>query len=163
VAGVLMPLWASYLIKVYAWRTMFANDGVVNWLLQPLNATVPQSGYVRVWLVLSYLWLPYMILPIYAGLERMPRSLIEASGDLGAGDGVPARRPLVPACRFRLHDGVPLRAARDRHHLRVQQDTGAELAPVGPDVLVVRQGLAQQRCDRRTRRQHPGRGGRDGR
>ncbi|MFL5895389.1 MAG: ABC transporter permease [Thermoleophilaceae bacterium] len=84
VAGVLMPLWASYLIKVYAWRTMFAHDGVVNWLLKPFSATVPQSGFTRVWLVLAYLWLPYMILPIYAGLERLPRSLLDASGDLGA-------------------------------------------------------------------------------
>jgi len=83
VAMVLMPLWASYLIKVYAWRTMFANEGVVNWLLNPLGATVPQSGYIRVWIVLSYLWLPYMIVPIYAALERIPRSLLEASGDLG--------------------------------------------------------------------------------
>ena len=62
---------------------MFANDGVINWILKPLSATVPQSGYVRVWIVLAYLWLPYMILPIWAGLERMPRSLLEASGDLG--------------------------------------------------------------------------------
>jgi len=83
VAGVLMPLWASYLVKVYAWRTMFANDGVLNWLFNPLGLTVPQSGYIRVWIVLAYLWLPYMILPIWAGLERMPRSLLEASGDLG--------------------------------------------------------------------------------
>jgi putative spermidine/putrescine transport system permease protein len=83
VALVLMPLWASYLIKVYAWRTMFANDGVVNWILDPIGATVPQSGYLRVWIVLSYLWLPYMIIPIYAALERIPRSLLEASSDLG--------------------------------------------------------------------------------
>jgi len=83
VAAVLMPLWTSYLIKVYAWRTMFAHDGVINWVLKPLGATVPQSGYVRVWIVLAYLWLPYMVLPIYAGLERIPRSLLEASGDLG--------------------------------------------------------------------------------
>jgi len=83
VALVLMPLWASYLIKVYAWRTMFANDGVLNWVLDPLGVGAPQSGYIRVWIVLSYLWLPYMILPIYASLERIPKSLIEASGDLG--------------------------------------------------------------------------------
>jgi putative spermidine/putrescine transport system permease protein len=83
VALVLMPLWASYLIKVYAWRTMFANEGVLNWVLDPLGIGAPQSGYIRVWIVLAYLWLPYMILPIYASLERIPRSLLEASGDLG--------------------------------------------------------------------------------
>jgi putative spermidine/putrescine transport system permease protein len=82
--AVLMPLWASYLVKVYAWRTMFANDGILNWALDPIGLTVPQSGFVRVWIVLSYLWLPYMILPIYAGLERIPNSLLDASGDLGA-------------------------------------------------------------------------------
>lgn len=82
--AVLMPLWASYLVKVYAWRTMFAHDGILNWALDPLGLSVPQSGYVRVWIVLSYLWLPYMILPIYAGLERIPDSLLDASGDLGA-------------------------------------------------------------------------------
>nr|WP_028062252.1 ABC transporter permease [Solirubrobacter soli] len=82
--AVLMPLWASYLVKVYAWRTMFANDGILNWALDPIGLSVPQSGYIRVWIVLSYLWLPYMILPIYAGLERIPNSLLDASGDLGA-------------------------------------------------------------------------------
>lgn len=84
VVAVLMPLWASYLVKVYAWRTMFATDGVLNWFLEPLGMHVPSSGYLRVWIVLAYLWLPYMILPIYAGLERIPNSLLDASGDLGA-------------------------------------------------------------------------------
>ncbi len=71
VVAVLMPLWASYLVKVYAWRTMFATDGILNWFGDPFGLSVPQSGYIRVWIVLSYLWLPYMILPIYAGLERI--------------------------------------------------------------------------------------------
>lgn len=84
VVAVLMPLWASYLVKVYAWRTMFANDGVLNWALEPLGLSVPHSGYLRVWIVFAYLWLPYMILPLYAGLERIPSSLLDASGDLGA-------------------------------------------------------------------------------
>ena len=84
VVAVLMPLWASYLVKVYAWRTMFAHDGILNWLGDPFGLSVPQSGYIRVWIVLSYLWLPYMILPIYAGLERIQVSLLDASEDLGA-------------------------------------------------------------------------------
>jgi putative spermidine/putrescine transport system permease protein len=84
VVAVLMPLWASYLVKVYAWRTMFAESGILNWLLDPLGLSVPTSGYIRVWIVMSYLWLPYMILPLYAGLERIPDSLLDASGDLGA-------------------------------------------------------------------------------
>ena len=83
VVAVLMPLWASYLVKVYSWRTMFAEDGIINWFLDPLGLSVPESGYIRVWIVMSYLWLPYMILPLYAGLERIPDSLLDASGDLG--------------------------------------------------------------------------------
>ena len=85
VVAVLMPLWASYLVKVYAWRTMFANDGDPQLgRCDPLGCTCRTSGYVRVWIVIAYLWLPYMILPIYAGLERITDSLLDASGDLGA-------------------------------------------------------------------------------
>ncbi len=84
VVAVLTPLWASYLVKVYSWRTMFAEEGIINWFLDPLGLSVPESGYIRVWIVMAYLWLPYMILPLYAGLERIPDSLLDASGDLGA-------------------------------------------------------------------------------
>ena len=83
VVAVLMPLWSSYLVKVYAWRTILQEDGVLNWALEPLGAHGPGFGNVATWLVFSYLWLPYMILPVYAGLERIPDSLLEASGDLG--------------------------------------------------------------------------------
>jgi putative spermidine/putrescine transport system permease protein len=95
--AVLMPLWASYLVKVYAWRTMFANDGILNWALEPIGLHAPQSGYVRVWIVLSYLWLPYMILPIYAGLERISDSLLDAAGDLGARPWRTFRSVVLPA------------------------------------------------------------------
>jgi putative spermidine/putrescine transport system permease protein len=96
VAAVLMPLWASYLVKVYSWRTMLSTDGVINWLLDPFGLTVPTSGYIRVWIVMSYLWLPYMILPLYAGLERIPDSLLDASGDLGARPLKTFRNVIVP-------------------------------------------------------------------
>ncbi len=99
VVAVLMPLWASYLVKVYAWRTMFANDGILNWMLGPLGLDVPASGYVRVWIVMSYLWLPYMIMPLYAGLERIPNSLLEASGDLGARPWRTFRSVVVPLAK----------------------------------------------------------------
>jgi putative spermidine/putrescine transport system permease protein len=95
--AVLMPLWASYLVKVYAWRTMFPNDGILNWALDPIGLTVPRSGFIRVWIVLSYLWLPYMILPIYAGLERISDSLLDASGDLGARPWRTFRSVVLPA------------------------------------------------------------------
>ena len=84
VVAVLMPLWASYLVKVYSWRTMLSTNGVINWFLDPFGLHVPTSGYIRVWIVMAYLWLPYMILPLYAGLERINDSLLDASGDLGA-------------------------------------------------------------------------------
>jgi putative spermidine/putrescine transport system permease protein len=96
VVGVLLPLWSSYLVKVYAWRTLLSADGVINWALQPLGLHGPGYGITAVWLVMSYLWLPYMILPIYAGLERIPDSLISASEDLGASPFTTFRRVILP-------------------------------------------------------------------
>ncbi len=96
VVGILLPLWSSYLVKVYAWRTMLSANGVIDWALNPIGLSSPGYGEVAVWLVMSYLWLPYMILPIYAGLERIPNSLISASEDLGAGPFTTFRRVLLP-------------------------------------------------------------------
>ena len=96
VVAVLLPLWSSYLVKVLAWRTMLSNDGIINWALEPFGLHGPGYGNVAVWLVMSYLWLPYMILPIYAGLERIPNSLISASEDLGAGPFTTFRRVILP-------------------------------------------------------------------
>jgi putative spermidine/putrescine transport system permease protein len=84
VVAVLMPLWASYLVKAYAWRTMLATGGVLDWALGPIGLSGPGYSEAGLWLVFTYLWLPFMILPIYAGLERIPSSLLEASADLGA-------------------------------------------------------------------------------
>jgi len=83
VIAILTPLWASYLVKAYAWRVLLANGGPIDWLLGGPGHG-PGYGLFAVILVLSYLWLPYMILPIYAGLERLPDSMLEASADLGA-------------------------------------------------------------------------------
>ncbi len=96
VIAVLLPLWSSYLVKVLAWRTMLSNDGIINWALEPFGLHGPGYGIVAVWLVMSYLWLPYMILPIYAGLERIPNSLISASEDLGAHPFTTFRRVILP-------------------------------------------------------------------
>ncbi|NUP78308.1 MAG: ABC transporter permease [Nonomuraea sp.] len=74
VIAVLTPLWASYLVKAYAWRVLLSSGGLLGW----------GFGVTATILTLSYLWLPYMILPLYAGLERLPNSLLEAAGDLGA-------------------------------------------------------------------------------
>jgi putative spermidine/putrescine transport system permease protein len=96
VVAVLMPLWSSYLVKVLSWREMITENGVVNWALAPLGLHGPGEGLVAVWLVMSYLWLPYMILPIFAGLERIPNSLISASEDLGASPFTTFRRVILP-------------------------------------------------------------------
>jgi putative spermidine/putrescine transport system permease protein len=96
VVAVLMPLWSSYLVKVYAWRTILSTSGVLNWALNPLGVHGPGYGNVAVWLVMSYLWLPYMIIPIFAGLERIPDSLLSASEDLGAGPATTFRRVILP-------------------------------------------------------------------
>ncbi len=96
VVAVLLPLWSSYLVKVYSWRTMLSSDGVINWALEPFGLSGPGFGETAVWLVMSYLWLPYMILPIYAGLERIPNSLISASEDLGASPFTTFRRVILP-------------------------------------------------------------------
>lgn len=84
VIAVLMPLWASYLVKAYAWRSVLSQDGVLEWLVAPIGMHTPGYGLAATVITLSYLWLPYVILPIYAGLERVPDSLLEASADLGA-------------------------------------------------------------------------------
>ena len=96
VVAVLMPLWASYLIKAYTWRLILAEDGVLDWFLAPLGLKGPGYGDVALWLVFIYLWLPYMILPIFAGLERIPSSLLEASSDLGGRGWMTFRRVILP-------------------------------------------------------------------
>ncbi len=89
----LMPLWASYLIKAYAWRLLVIPGGV----LDNTFGGSPGFGMIAVILTLSYLWLPYMILPVYAGLERLPDSHLEASEDLGARPGMTFRAVVWPA------------------------------------------------------------------
>ena len=97
VIAVLMPLWAAYLVKVYAWRTILQGGGVLEWALTPLGIEAPGlDELANTWVVLSYLWLPYMIMPIYAGLERIPSSLLEASADLGGRAGMTFRRVILP-------------------------------------------------------------------
>jgi putative spermidine/putrescine transport system permease protein len=83
---VLLPLWSSYLVRIYAWRTILAKNGALNWVLNGLG--LPDAGLAytntAMWIVFSYVWLPFMILPVYAALERIPENYLEASQDLGA-------------------------------------------------------------------------------
>jgi putative spermidine/putrescine transport system permease protein len=97
VIAVLMPLWGAYLVKVYAWRTILQEGGFLEWTLTPFGIGGPGLDEIsNSWLVFSYLWLPYMILPLYAGLERIPSSLLEASADLGGRSWTTFRRVVLP-------------------------------------------------------------------
>ncbi|MEU2211706.1 ABC transporter permease [Streptomyces hygroscopicus] len=99
VVAVLTPLWAGYLVKAYAWRVMLGEDGVVAAALAPFGLHGPGYGTTAVVIVLAYLWLPYMILPVYAALERLPERTLEASADLGAGAWRTLRSVVLPAVR----------------------------------------------------------------
>jgi putative spermidine/putrescine transport system permease protein len=96
--SMVLPLWSSYLVRVYAWRTILSGDGVLNWTLHQLQLASVNLGFSRwsLWIVFSYLWLPYVTLPVYAALERIPNSLIEASTDLGARWFTTFRRVILP-------------------------------------------------------------------
>jgi putative spermidine/putrescine transport system permease protein len=97
VALVLTPLWASYLVKVYAWRAMLGPEsGVLQWFLEPLGLSSPGYGFLGIVITLTYLWLPYMVLPVYAGLSRLPGSVVEASADLGARNGRTITSVVIP-------------------------------------------------------------------
>lgn len=96
--SMVLPLWSSYLVRVYAWRTILSGDGVLNWSLHQLHLGSVNLGFSRwsLWIVFSYLWLPYVTLPVYAALERIPNTLIEASTDLGARWLTTFRRVILP-------------------------------------------------------------------
>jgi putative spermidine/putrescine transport system permease protein len=95
---VLLPLWASYLARVYAWRLILNSDGLLNWSLHKVGLPSAGIAYTNtaMWIVFSYIWLPFMILPVYASLERIPHSYIEASRDLGAKGGRTLRSVILP-------------------------------------------------------------------
>jgi putative spermidine/putrescine transport system permease protein len=109
--AVMMPLWSSYLVKVYAWKLILAKEGIVTWAADKLHLTwlldgilaTPVIGgpslsisYIGTFLVFVYVWLPYMILPVQAALERVPKNFIEASADLGAHPGQTFRTVILP-------------------------------------------------------------------
>lgn len=109
--AVLLPLWSSYLVRVYSWKLILANEGLLNWFFEAFGLSsvrdallnLPVIGgpslsfsYLGMFVVFVYIWLPYMILPINAALERVPRSLIDASSDLGARPGYTFRRIILP-------------------------------------------------------------------
>jgi putative spermidine/putrescine transport system permease protein len=109
--AVLLPLWSSYLVRVYAWRLILSKEGIVTWFVHQVRLdraldwllALPVIGgpslsvsFLGMFVVFTYVWLPYMILPIQAALERVPRSLLEASGDLGARPASTLRHVTLP-------------------------------------------------------------------
>jgi putative spermidine/putrescine transport system permease protein len=109
--AILVPMWTSYLVKVYAWRLILAKEGILSWMFQAVGAQgvldallqLPGVGgpslgssYLGMFIVFVYMWLPYMILPVAAALERVPGSLIQASADLGAHPGQTLRTVILP-------------------------------------------------------------------
>jgi putative spermidine/putrescine transport system permease protein len=96
--AVLLPLWSSYLIRVYIWRLILGADGVLNWAFEGIGLPAPNIGYTNwaVWIIFTYVWLPFMVLPVYGALERIPESLVEASRDLGASGFATFRRVVLP-------------------------------------------------------------------
>jgi putative spermidine/putrescine transport system permease protein len=95
---VLLPLWASYLARVYAWQLILSSNGILNWSLHKLGLGSSNLLYTNtaMWIVFSYIWLPFMILPVYAALERIPHSYIEASRDLGGRGARTLRSVILP-------------------------------------------------------------------
>jgi putative spermidine/putrescine transport system permease protein len=95
---VLLPLWSSYLVRIYAWQTILAHNGAINWALNGLGLPEQSLSYTNtaMWIVYSYVWLPFMVLPLYAALERIPDSYFEASADLGAGGSRTFRAVVLP-------------------------------------------------------------------
>jgi putative spermidine/putrescine transport system permease protein len=96
--AVLLPLWASYLARVYAWIVILQKGGTLSWALAKIGIGGVTIGYTNIamWLVFSYIWLPFMIVPLYGALERIPDSLLEASGDLGARNWRTLRSVVLP-------------------------------------------------------------------
>jgi len=95
-AAVITPLWAGYLVKAYAWWVALSNGGIIDWILKPFGLSSPGFGTTAVILTLSYLWLPYMILPVYTSLGQMSPSVLSASADLGARPGRTLRTVVLP-------------------------------------------------------------------
>jgi putative spermidine/putrescine transport system permease protein len=95
---VLLPLWSSYLARVYSWRLILSQDGALNWWTEKLGLGSLNIGYsnTAMWIVFSYIWLPFMITPVWAAIERVPDSLLEASSDLGAKRWTTFRHVLLP-------------------------------------------------------------------
>ncbi|MEO8476047.1 MAG: ABC transporter permease [Actinomycetota bacterium] len=95
--AVVIPLWANYLVRVFAWKLILTPNGFLNWAASPFGFSLNLANSEwSIWLTFVYLWLPFTLLPIYGALERVPNSYLEASGDLGAKGWLTFRRVVLP-------------------------------------------------------------------
>ena len=135
--GIMLPLWSSYLVKVYAWKLILAKEGIITWAAEGVGAgnllnavlAIPVIGgnslstsYLGTFTVFVYVWLPYMILPMQASLERVPKSMLEASADLGASGLRTLWSVTLPLALARHHRGVDLHLLADLGRLHHPPD-----------------------------------------
>jgi len=154
--AVMMPLWSSYLVKVYAWKLLLAKEGAIGWFMNGVGLSglldawlaAPVIGgpslsvsYTGMVLVFLYLWIPFMVLPVQAALERVPVSLIEASGDLGASPGQTFRKVIFPLAAPGLVAGSIFTFSLTLGDYIVPQIVGPSSLILG-QVVYAQQGLA---------------------
>jgi putative spermidine/putrescine transport system permease protein len=154
--AVLMPLWSSYLVRVYSWKLILAKDGVFSWFVDHLGLQgaldwalgIPVVGglslsqsLLGMWIVFTYTWLPFMILPLAAALERVPASLTEASGDLGARPRMTFRKVILPLALPGLLAGSIFTFSLTLGDFIIPTIIGTSTFFIGPTVLV-HQGTA---------------------
>lgn len=153
---VMMPLWSAYLVKVYAWKLLLSKEGVVGWVFDALGLgfvleailSIPVIGgpslstsYLGTFLVFTYVWLPYMILPVQAALERVPKSLVEAAADLGASPGKTFRSVILPLALPGLAAGSIFTFSLTLGDFIIPQIIGGSTIFIGQAVLI-HQGTA---------------------
>ena len=153
---VMMPLWSAYLVKVYAWKLLLSKEGVVGWVFDAVGLgfvldailSIPVIGgpslstsYLGTFLVFTYVWLPYMILPVQAALERVPKSLVEAAADLGASPGKSFRSVILPLALPGLAAGSIFTFSLTLGDFIIPQIIGGSTIFIGQAVLI-HQGTA---------------------
>jgi putative spermidine/putrescine transport system permease protein len=153
---VMMPLWSAHLVKVYAWKLLLSKEGVVGWVFDAVGLgfvleailAIPVIGgpslstsYLGTFLVFTYVWLPYMILPVQAALERVPKSLVEAAADLGASPGKSFRSVILPLALPGLAAGSIFTFSLTLGDFIIPQIIGGSTIFIGQAVLI-HQGTA---------------------
>jgi putative spermidine/putrescine transport system permease protein len=153
---VMMPLWSAYLVKVYAWKLLLSKEGVVGWVFDAVGLgfvleailAIPVIGgpslstsYLGTFLVFTYVWLPYMILPVQAALERVPKSLVEAAADLGASPNKTFRTVILPLALPGLAAGSIFTFSLTLGDFIIPQIIGGSTIFIGQAVLI-HQGTA---------------------